>query len=251
MAHPGFKDHFSSASADYRKFRPNYPKELFAWLAGLAPAGCRAWDCATGTGQAARSLSEHFDLVIATDASLNQLREAERRQNLQYLAALAEQPPFLAASIDLITVAAALHWFDPDKFFAVAAGVLKKGGVIAAWSYELVKIDTTVDRIVNRLYYEILAGFWPPERQLVDDGYRSIPFPFREIRPPAFRMTAAWTAVELLGYLSTWSAVGRYESATGKRALESIEAEILAAWGDPERRREMNWSLNVRVGIND
>ena len=63
-----FKDHFSEHAADYAKFRPNYPAELFDHLASLPRARALAWDCATGNGQAALGLAQHFEKVVGTDA---------------------------------------------------------------------------------------------------------------------------------------------------------------------------------------
>src|SRR4051812_22896386 len=73
-----FKDHFSKQAVDYAKFRPRYPKELFRWLASIAPDTELAWDCATGSGQAAVELADCFGRVIATDASQKQIANAER-----------------------------------------------------------------------------------------------------------------------------------------------------------------------------
>ncbi len=59
-----FKDHFSGHAANYAKFRPNYPRQLFEYLVSIAPGRGRAWDCATGNGQAAVGLSAFFECVI-------------------------------------------------------------------------------------------------------------------------------------------------------------------------------------------
>jgi SAM-dependent methyltransferase len=244
-----FKDHFSGNSAAYRRFRPGYPAALFAWLSARTPGHEAAWDCATGNGQAALQLAGYFALVAAGDGSLNQLRAASPHPKIAYLNAYAETPPFRPASLDLVTVAAALHWFDIPHFFAEAKTVLKPGGILAFWGYDLVRVGGEVDRLVNSFYHEILADYWPEERQLVEDGYRQVIFPFRELEVPSFRMTTAWTVGELLGYLSTWSAVKNYRAATGRDGLDLIRAELLAAFG-AEERREITWPLNVRAGVN-
>ncbi|MBA3404381.1 MAG: class I SAM-dependent methyltransferase [Gemmatimonadaceae bacterium] len=70
----------------------------------------------TGTGQAALGLITHFGQVVATDASLRQLARARRDATISYVAAAAERMPFQSASVDLITVARALHWLDVERF---------------------------------------------------------------------------------------------------------------------------------------
>ena len=53
-------DRFSDRAEAYSRHRPRYPDSLFEHLARLAPAPDHAWDCATGNGQAATGLVEHF-----------------------------------------------------------------------------------------------------------------------------------------------------------------------------------------------
>src|SRR5438874_11214721 len=108
----GFKDHFSQQAADYAKFRPRYPKELFRYLAQVAPGIELAWDCATGNGQAAVELAELFQRVIATDASEKQITNAEPHARVEYRVAPAENSGIESNTIDLVTVAQALHWLD-------------------------------------------------------------------------------------------------------------------------------------------
>jgi ubiquinone/menaquinone biosynthesis C-methylase UbiE len=113
-----FKDHFSGHADSYEAYRPDYPEALFAYLASLVPARKFAWDCATGNGQAAVALMPWFDRVIATDASRKQLDEARDADRITYLAAPAERTPLPDASVDLVTVAQALHWFNLPAFYA-------------------------------------------------------------------------------------------------------------------------------------
>ena len=63
-----FKDHFSSASDRYAAYRPDYPAALFAWLAGLCAEHDLAWDCATGSGQAAQEAGATGDVGPALRA---------------------------------------------------------------------------------------------------------------------------------------------------------------------------------------
>jgi ubiquinone/menaquinone biosynthesis C-methylase UbiE len=128
-----FKDHFSGHAANYAKFRPNYPRELFEYLASIAPGRGRAWDCATGNGQAAVGLSAFFECVIATDASEKQILGASRSERIEFRVAAAEKSGLESKSIDLVTVAQALHWFDLNAFYAEVIRVLKPRGILAAW----------------------------------------------------------------------------------------------------------------------
>src|SRR6266567_748317 len=112
-----FKDHFSGHAVEYAKFRPRYPDKLFEYLASSSPRHELAWDCATGNGQAAAGLARHFDSVIATDASAQQIKSAQPNDRISYRVAPAEASGIDSSSVDLILVAQALHWFDLDAFF--------------------------------------------------------------------------------------------------------------------------------------
>ncbi len=243
-----FKDHFSADAAGYRDFRPVYPAALFRHLAERAPAGALAWDCATGNGQAARGLLPFFDHVIATDASAAQIEAAESAAGLEFRVAAAEDSGLASAAVDLITVAQALHWFDLDRFYAEVRRVLKPDGVIAVWSYNLLRMSPEIDRVLDAFYCHTLGPYWPPERRWIESAYADLPFPFDQQCLPDFAMTAAWDLDHLMGYLGTWSAVRRYRAALGEDPLRALRADLQRLWGGPGRARVVRWPLVVRLG---
>ncbi len=244
-------DHFSRLAGGYRRFRPRYPDDLFDWLARRAPARGLAWDCAAGSGQATGALAARFRRVVASDLSLAQLREAPALAGVHPVAALAEAVPLRDAALDLVVVAQALHWFDLARFYAELNRVARRGALVAAWCYDLLRIDREIDRRLDRFYREVVGPFWPPERRLLESGYRTLPFPFVEEPSPEFAMVADWTFGELLGYLRTWSAVERCRAATGEDPVGPLAAELASLWGDAERPRRVNWPLALRVGRVD
>jgi ubiquinone/menaquinone biosynthesis C-methylase UbiE len=240
-----FKDHFSKQAADYAKFRPRYPKEFFRWLGSIAPGTEVAWDCATGSGQAAVELAQVFQRVVATDASEKQIANAERHPRIEYRVATAEDCGIESASVDLVTVAQALHWFDLERFYAEVRHVLKPRGVIAATAYKLATVSPPIDAVVNRYYSETVGKYWPAERVLVE-RFEELPFPFAGIKSPPFEMVAEWSVDQLLGYLRTWSATQRFIAAENRDPLGEVEAELRQFWG--EQSRKVVWPLTVRVG---
>jgi len=243
-----FKDHFSSASDRYAAYRPDYPAALFAGLANLCAERELAWDCATGSGQAALGLAPHFRRVVATDASAEQIRHAEPLPAINYRVAPAEASGLADCSADLVTVAQAAHWFDLPRFYAEVSRVLKPGGVLALWGYGRMVLPGKMDAPFLRFYAETVGPYWPPERALIEDAYRSLDFPFAEIQPPPFAIEVEWTLPRLLDYLSTWSAVKCYQAAQGRDPLTALMAELQPVWGDPETAQKLQWPLFLRVG---
>jgi SAM-dependent methyltransferase len=242
------KDHFSGHAACYQQFRPNYPDALFTFLASLCPVHELAWDCATGNGQAAVALAPHFDRVIGTDASAQQIDQAEPHPKVEYLVAPADKMPIDDGVVDLVTVAQALHWFDVKGFYAEVSRALKNGGVLAVWCYQLHKISPEIDAVVSRLYSGIVGPYWPPERKIVEDGYKTLAFPFDELAAPEFRMVHSWDLERMVGYLSSWSSSQRYRKQNGTDPVAHIADDLKAAWGDPNQPRDVIWPLHLRVG---
>ena len=243
----GFKDHFSKQAADYAKFRPRYPQELFDYLGSIAPGRRLAWDCGTGNGQAAVGLASVFDRVIATDASEKQIANAQSHEVVEYRVAPAENSGIGSETIDLIMVAQALHWFDLNRFYAEAQRVLKPDGILAASAYNLLHIEPAIDAVVNRYYYEVVGPFWPPERKMVEQ-FADLPFPSQEIEAPKFEMTTSWNLNRLVGYLTTWSSTQRFIAAKGDDPLDQITDDLCRTWGKPEQTRGVRWPLTIRIG---
>jgi SAM-dependent methyltransferase len=241
-----FQDHFSRQAAQYAAHRPSYPADLHAWLASRAPATSLAWDAGCGSGQAALGLARHFARVEASDPSERQIAQAPNHPRIRYHVAAESLPALAGASVDLITAAQALHWFDRDPFWNEARRVAAPDAVIAAWTYSLPRVLPGIDAAIDGLYAE-LDPWWPPGRRAVEDGYASITLPGRPLPAPVFAMTADWTLAQLLGYLASWSAVARHRADTGQDAVARALPALEDAWGDPRRRHPVSWPLVMRA----
>ncbi|NTW50961.1 MAG: class I SAM-dependent methyltransferase [Chlorobiaceae bacterium] len=244
-----FRDYFSTVSSNYALFRPSYPDTLFAWLASVAPARRMAWDCATGSGQAAAGLVAYFERVVATDASQAQIQGAVLHPRVEYRVALADASGLNDRSVDLVTVAQALHWFDMERFYDEVRRVLVADGVLVVWCYgPLVVEGEEINAIVRRFYDEVVGPFWPAERAIVDDGYREISLPFTRIDVPVFDMSVLWNLHDLLGYISTWSATARFIQATGIDPVLQLGRQLSERWGQADDRKAITWPMVVQAG---
>lgn len=234
---------FSEVAARYATYRPRYPAELAAALAGRGAERELAWDVGCGSGQLTASLAPHFARVIATDPAQAQLAVAPRLANVEYRCAPAEASGLPAACADLVVAAQAAHWFDWPAFVAEVRRVAKPGALAAAISYGVVEVAGAPS--VARYYHETLAGFWTPERRHVENGYRELRWPWPELPPPELAMRADWTRDEFVGYVTTWSATARLVREHPDRFTVFREA-LARDWpgGEP---RAIAWPLTVRA----
>ena len=142
------KDNFSKQANIYAKFRPEYPSVLYDFILKNTENRSTAWDCATGNGQAAKVLAQHFEKVYATDINQKQIDNATQAANIEYSISLAEKTPFEDNFFDLITVAKAVHWFDFDKFYTEVQRVAKPNATLAIWGYGTLSVDNeNVDKL--------------------------------------------------------------------------------------------------------
>lgn len=226
------KDNFSTQSALYAQFRPQYPGALFDFLYRQVSRFDAAWDCGTGNGQVAQLLAARFREVFATDISTKQLEKAPPLPNVHYAVEPAEQTSAANASFDLIVVAQAAHWFDFERFYAEVRRTLRPGGLLALIGYSLLRVDEKVDPVLDHFYRDIIGPYWDAERKHVDAHYQSIPFPFKEIESPLFWMEFEWSFEHFMGYLNTWSAVQHYIKQVGGNPVDAIRPEFVDAWGE-------------------
>jgi SAM-dependent methyltransferase len=243
-----FKDHFSGHAQAYAEARPTYPRALFDALAALAPAHTHAWDAGCGNGQAALELARHFDAVLATDPSAAQIANATPHPRVRYAVERAESSSAEANSIDLVSVAQAYHWFEPDRFHAEVRRVAAPGAVVAIYGYDVLRITPAFDALIDELYEPVLGPWWPPERALIDAHYVTLPFPYEALPWPDVAMRHDWTLAQVLAYLGTWSSVERCRRATGEDPLVPFLERFAAAWGDPTATRTVAWRLFGRAG---
>lgn len=238
---------FSPLAAEYARSRPRYPDDLFDFLAGLVHRHELAWDAATGNGQAAVSLARRFARVVATDVSAEQLRHAFPAPNVDYLPGRAEEVDLEPASVDLTTVAAAIHWFDLTRFATTVRRVARPAGVVAAWSYHLGRCSGPVGGVLHRLYHGPLRGYFAPGARLVDEGYETIELPGEPVPAPPFAAVAEWDLEQLRGFVRSWSGYEEYRRRHGRDPLELVADELEAAWGGPERVHTLRFPLHLKV----
>jgi SAM-dependent methyltransferase len=242
-----FKDYYSKQAAEYSKYRPDYPRELFQYLNSITLNHELALDGATGNGQAAKGLAEFFDKVIAIDGSKAQIEYAFQHPKIEYRVGKAEVTKLEPKSADLITVATALHWINLDLFYDECRRILKDDGVVAVWTYSTVsEIDSPVDRAINSFSKNVLNSHWDKDIKQVWD-FEQINFPFKNIPAPKFELIKEWYREDYLNYMFTWSAVQKYIEINTSNPLDLLNEELKNVWAAHEKRL-IRWEIKMKVG---
>ena len=221
---------------------------MFDFLAGTVPRRELAWDCATGNGQAAVGLARVFGRVVATDASAAQVRHATPHPHVRYAVSRAEATGLRDGLCDIVTVAQALHWIDRPTFYAEVRRLLAPQGVLAVWCYGLLEIGPAIDAELRRFYHDTVGPFWPPERRMIEDAYRSIEFPFTELTAPRFSIDRPLTLDGLIGYVRTWSATRGYIARHHHDPVEDLLPRLRELWGTADEPRLTRAPVYVRAG---
>src|SRR5687767_2083297 len=242
------KDQFSKQADLYARFRPTYPPVLFDYILSYVNEKKIAWDCATGNGQAAVELANHFKKVFATDISAAQIEKATRKENIEYLLCPAESTPFTENTFDLVTVAQAYHWLQWDKFREEAFRVCIPGAVIAVWVYyDHTTGDEKVDAAVKDFYKNITGPYWDYERKYVEEKYASVAFDFALLPDRSFETVLKWKRDDLLGYISSWSAVQKFIKEKGHSPIPEFEKNIKKLWGENDMKK-VTFPIYLKLG---
>lgn len=237
-----FQDHFSTQAASYAIARPTYPAALYEHLLGLVGPGARVWEAACGSGQATADLAARFAHVHASEPSAAALTLAPRLANVDYAQAPAERCALADASVELVVVAQALHWFDPAAFLAEVDRVLRPGGVLAVWCYQDVLLPIEFG-LAHAPFAAQIHDYWPPQRRLIDEAYASMAWPFTELPAPDFELQADWDLTRLLEYFRSYSAVARYRAEHGNDPVAVLAPALAEVWGDPTNPRRIRWPM--------
>ncbi|WP_114389626.1 class I SAM-dependent methyltransferase [Notoacmeibacter marinus] len=240
--------HFEEGGADYQRHRPSYPLELVQALVSECASTYHALDVGCGTGQLSILLAEHFNLVTATDPSETQISNAVPRDNARYRCEPAEKISLRDGCVDLVVAAQAAHWFDLPSFYAEVKRVLHPKGVLALVAYGVPTLDGAIGQRFSDFYWKEIHKFWPEERRHVENGYRTMGFPFEERPLPPLSIERNWSFDDLVGYVSTWSAARRAREANAETIITRFTKELAELWGTQNDLKKICWPITGRVG---
>ncbi len=245
---------FDSVAAAYAERRPHYPASVFRWIASQAPDHNLCWDAACGSGQASIGLAEEFSTVFATDLSPKQIAAAPPHPKIQFQVASAENSGLAAHCCSAVVCATAIHWLNVEHFNQEYLRVLRPGGLVVWIGYApLIGAPELLQQWLDELYHHRLQIWWPPQRRHVETRYSDLPFPGESHSiPEHYGIELCWSRHDLLGFISTWSAIHQAQQ-KGVDLLPELEEELVTLWPNERAEIEIPFLLPVmgRWGIPD
>ncbi|KAF9430972.1 hypothetical protein BGZ94_001316 [Podila epigama] len=271
-------------SIKYQFFRPGYNANFFKMVYDYHGKSNGQFDTAvdvgTGTGQVASVLAEKFKHVHGVDPSAKMLEAAVQKPNITYHVAKGEDLSALpSASVDLLTIAQALHWLDHPRFFSEVKRVLKPKGTFAAVGYtfvHFVNYPRASQRIIDLGDQpEQLGTCWDHGRLILDNMYKSIDVPLGSVErhyissghvhhginrqknndaelPPI--MADKVSMAHFRNYIKTWSAYNNYSEKHPDRpdiVDQMIDAILKEENLKEEDQVDITWPCVVILGRND
>ncbi|KAF9579674.1 hypothetical protein BGW38_003969 [Lunasporangiospora selenospora] len=260
-------------SALYQSFRPGYNNHFFKMIYNYHRNHNGQFDIAvdvgTGTGKVAYELATTFARVKGLDASSTMLKNAVQKDNVTYHIAKSEDLSILeSSSVDVLTVAQALHWFDHPQFFSEVKRVLKPRGTFAAIGYSFI-IFQDHSRVTDRIFKlgnepDQLGTFWDNGRLILDNLYKSVDIPMANVERHYFpnatlgqdqplAMNDVVSMKHMRNYIKTWSSYKNYceKYPTRPDIVDEAIDEILQMEGLAEEDEvNITWPTVVILGEN-
>jgi len=157
-------------------------------------------------------------------------------------------------TIDLVTIAQALHWLDLSTFYKQVNWVLKKPhGVVAIWCYTSPRVNDAVGALHDKLYSFDAKPYWDSRRELLENNYRDIDFPFDPVEgvdhtgPFEFEAETVMDLDDFLNYIRSRSA---YQSSKNKGVellTEDVIEKFKLAWGE-DGKKIAKFQVYLRIG---
>eukprot|EP01132_Coremiostelium_polycephalum_P000705 gene705-874_t len=227
------KDIFSSISDNYKNSRQGYNDHVYDLIRNNTDEKRNlAIDIGCGNGQNTIKLAELYDKVIGYDSSESQVLNAAPHDRVEYRACPAESINDLPdGSVDLITVAAAAHWFNLPEFFKITEKLLRPNGSLIIWTYRSSDIigNDKANEIQKRIF-DLYTPYRPTNLDLVANGYKDIIPPFKNTIRYNTNTTRKISIEQHVRYFGSLSAYSNYLKAGNKDILDDLKKEMMEAF---------------------
>ena len=238
---------FDTAAADYAKYRPDYPGELYAAIQRYKPlhSGSCALEVGIGGGQATGPIIAAGCRVTAIECGAELAgicaEKYKGSDNFSVMAARFEDAPLSEGGYDIVYSASAFHWIPEEAGYRKAYRVLKSGGAFARFANR--PYPGGADAALSGEIEEVYAEYYYPfhrkqpsqpepftEERAAELAQTAERYGFTDRKHEVFRRTLTYTAADYIGLLGTYSDHIAIEEGIRRRFFAAIE-QIIEAHG--------------------
>ncbi|XP_033102423.1 putative methyltransferase DDB_G0268948 isoform X2 [Anneissia japonica] len=241
----------------YAKYRPNYPQQVIDRIltfmkvkAKRSDDYVKAVDVGCGSGQLTRDLAPYFQQTVGVDVSEAQIkfaRNLKTNANVEYRVGSGESIPVESSSVDLVTCAQSVHWFNFNKFCGEVDRILKPSGCVALIGYTAPNIiyQGKPHQGLNRLfdeYIDLLKPYTAKEIQALNNKYRDLKLPYAiNERDDSFTRKREVNLTWFFNTLTSWSPYQNLMKATEGKSdpLVELKAKMVAEVDDKSSTDEI------------
>lgn len=238
---PNPTDRFTGRVESYRRYRPTYPPAVVDLLRRECAlnSGSAIADIAAGTGILTQLLLEAGFSVTAVEPN-EEMRAAcaalqPQYSRLKILAGTAEATTLPSHSVDLITAAQAMHWFDLDRAHAEFACILKPGGYCAILYNHRRRSGDAFHEGWEQLLSDYGVDYREVQRRHIPDEQIASFFAPSNMKSAAFSSPQSLTREALEGRILSAS----YMPQTGHPRFEAMRTATQRLFSENERNGEV------------
>eukprot|EP00057_Strongylocentrotus_purpuratus_P012545 XP_011667019.1 PREDICTED: putative methyltransferase DDB_G0268948 isoform X2 [Strongylocentrotus purpuratus] len=252
---------------DYVQYRPSVPEIVTESVikhtknsTDLKPG--LVVDVGCGSGQFTQSLARHFDRALGFDISEAQIEEAKKHNqfsHVEYSIAPAERLPLEDGSVDLLTVASAVHWFDMPAFTREADRVLKPGGCIAViGTYRIRTVNHQNELIKSKLiecrekYTQELDKYRVIDTKAYYKFYETLEFPSYDMTRWSMEYNRTLTAPAFINFLQTLSFSIKYlerhpNTTFFEEYRDNLHSILVSEKEEKEASFQLTWFYDILI----
>jgi ubiquinone/menaquinone biosynthesis C-methylase UbiE len=243
-----FTQRFTGRAETYSRYRPTYPKHVFDILekeANFDPSKIVA-DVGSGTGILSKLFLANGNKVFGVEPNDDMRKIAESSlagfQKFVSIKGTAENTMLEDQSVDLITVAQALHWFDPERSWKEFRRIAKQVGYLCILYNDRKKDDASE---VMQRYEDVIDKYASnkPKLERIEDEILSKFFSEWSFRKFSIANQQILDFAGLLGRVSSAS----YMPQPKENEFSAVEKELKDVFDKYQKDNKIMLSYNTNI----
>ncbi len=219
---PNIRNDFSKVADFYVKYRLDYPDRAYELIYSFCPSkDAKVLDVGCGTGIVTNHLATNYKDITGTDKDQAMVDLAKTgNKEVNFITSKTEKLPFEDGTFDLVTVAAAYHWFDYDLAGKEIYRVLKPDGKLCVfWKYDRNKSTGYLPPFASENLKKFVSVVPKSNKEAISAGiFKRVGF--SKVEEEEFDFDDTYTKDEIQGYIQSHSTMNLLTDEQKKEYIE-------------------------------